>query len=302
MSSDATPNSIKRVLITGATSFPGRKLARAMRDRGDLVHALVRPSSDTSAIDDVARIHTHDGSAASMDAIVSVARPDIVVHLATLYLRNHESDQVAPLIETNVTLGAQLLDAMSKHGCNRFVTLGTYFEYFGEHEDKAVNLYAATKQAFSSILHYYQDAAAIDATELVMFDGYGEGDPRRKLMWAVRNAMRTGEPIALPDRTVHLDLVHVDDVVGAIRHVIDAGITGGPYALSSGKLITIEGLVDLFEDVAGRSITRTPGGFAVPVRNPDQPWRGPQIPGWQPSVSLNDGIKRFLQEDVASED
>lgn len=302
MSSASLPNGTERVLMTGATSFPGRKLAARLHARGIDVHILVRPASDTAGLGDIARVHIHDGSAASMDAIVAIARPDIVIHLATLYLRDHTADDAAPLIDANVTFGTLLLDAMARHGCLRFVTLGTYFQFYGPDEDRPVNLYAATKKAFEAILGYYEDAHGIRAAKLVMFDGYGEGDPRRKLMWTIRNAQRTGEAVALPDRAISLDLIHIDDVVAALEHVMDSDVAGGPFALSSGRLITIESLVDLFETVGGKQIARIPGGYAVPERNPDTPWRGDPVPGWNPTVALEDGVSRFLAEETGNGD
>ena len=40
-----------RILVTGATGFIGRNLARRLLDQGHQVHTTVRASSDTSVLD-----------------------------------------------------------------------------------------------------------------------------------------------------------------------------------------------------------------------------------------------------------
>lgn len=302
MSSDNSPHRFDRVLITGATSFPGRRLASALMARGQSVHALVRPSSDTTVLDPTAEVHVYDGQPTSLASIIEQVRPTITFHLATLYRRHHTNDDIQPMIDANVGLGTALLDALAAQDCPRIVTVGTYFEFYGQDDSAAVNLYAATKQAFDRIIDYYEDLGAIQPTRLIMFDGYGEGDPRRKLMWAIRNAAQSGGDVALPDRPIKIDLIHVDDVVAAMLHVMDNDIVGGPYALSGGAPVSIEALVDLFESVHGQPINRKQAGFAVPARHPDQPWRGEPVPGWQPRVSLEEGVRRFMREGANDED
>lgn len=300
--SSANSPAANSVLVTGATSFLGQTLVRRLEARGTDVHALIRPTSDVTPLAELCALHVHDGNISSMQRIVDAARPDAVLHLATCYRRGHTGEDIADLIETNVHLGTQLLQAMAGAGCCRLVTVGSFFQYYDSHGYRPVNLYAATKQAFEDILTYYEDAHGLRAAKLVLYEVYGEGDPRRKLMTAIRDAQRAGQPLPLPERPITLDLVHVDDVVAALIHVLDEGIVGGPYAVSTGARHSVEDVVALFETIGARPIERRWGAFALPARNPEVPWVGPPLPNWQPTVTLEDGIRRLLAEDVGDAD
>jgi len=230
----------------------------------------------------------------SMNAIMADSAPDAVCHLATQYLREHAPDQVSSLIESNVLFGAQVLEAMKQSGVRRLIHPATFFQFFDSDDYRPVNLYAATKQAFEDILAYYVDAHGFQATALVLYDIYGPGDWRRKLMAAICDALRNETPLSLAAPDMVMDLVYVDDVVDALIHTMDTGITGGPYAVSGGKRHTLREVVAAFEAIGNRKINSQWNAFPVPSRNPAEPWSGPALPDWQAGVSLEDGIRRFL--------
>ena len=182
------------------------------------------------------------------------------------------------------------------------VNAGTYEQYFHSDTYRPLNLYAATKQAFEDILTFFTDDAGILATTLVLFDNYGPGDWRGKLVAAVGQAQMNGESLPLPSADVHLDLLHIDDVVAAF---VQAGrlleecpdkVKDRVFAVSLGETHTINQLITIFEEEAGSPITRDWGAFLLPERRVINPWRGRSLPGWKPKVSLREGIRRTLAE------
>src|SRR6185503_19932053 len=102
----------------------GSNLVRRLAGDGWSVHAVVRPGSDATALGEArgrVTLHTFDETTDSADQIVAAARPDIVFHLASLFLAQHAAKDVAPLMESNVRFGAQLLEAMARHDVRRLV-------------------------------------------------------------------------------------------------------------------------------------------------------------------------------------
>jgi nucleoside-diphosphate-sugar epimerase len=120
----------RRALVTGGTGFIGSRLAPHLITTGWRVHAIIRPTSDRSALESVCPevvVHVHDGSAKSMLAIMMSANPAVVFHLASKYLSDHRPDDVESLIRSNLLFGTQLIDAMAQAGITRLVNTGTFY-------------------------------------------------------------------------------------------------------------------------------------------------------------------------------
>src|SRR3990172_1511049 len=109
----------KRALISGATGFIGSHLARRLARDGWDVQIIVRPGSNLDPLQTVldrVTVRKHDGSIESMKTIVEQARPSVVFHLASLFLAQHKPADIEPLVRSNVTFGAQLVEAMTAQG------------------------------------------------------------------------------------------------------------------------------------------------------------------------------------------
>lgn len=208
---------MKRVLITGITGYIGSHLARALLPDCE-VYGLVRePLHRLYIADFQEQLHliTADGSYASVEAAVRKAQPEVVYHLAAYYTGAHGPEATPALIASNVTFGAYLLEAISACGCSGLVYASTVMAHYGGEAYRPLNLYAATKQAFSDVLTYYTDAGLMRAVTLVLSDTYGPDDRRPKVLNLIRGAARRGESIALSDGGQDYDVVHIDDVVRA---------------------------------------------------------------------------------------
>lgn len=296
---------MKRVLITGATSFLGRELAGMLMAQGVEVHAVVRPGSQLSRFDRLPerpRCHVHDGSAAGLADLAAAIAPDTAFHLAGSYLRDHRPADVDRLIADNVTIGAQVLEAIVRADCRRLVVAGSYFQFMSGAAPRAVNLYAATKLAFESLLSYYRDAFGLAAATLIIFDTYGPTDWRPRLMAALRDAVRNGTTMPLPEQDPVVDLVFGSDVAAAFIQAAElldrdpAAIDGGAFAITSGERLRLSELAALFGEIGGRPVDTRPGAWPAPPRGVAIPWSGPPLPGWRPTVPLRQGIRIMLDQ------
>lgn len=297
----------KRALITGGTGFIGSHLTRRLVRGGWEVH-IISASGRHDLLQDLANeltFHVHDGSTGQMCEIVANARPDMVFHLASLFLSEHTAEQVEPLIQSNILLGTQLVEAMSAHGVRLLVNTGTSWEHFCNSPYSPVNLYAATKQAFEAVLQYYVEAKGLRAVTLKLFDTYGPDDPRPKLFTLLRRIAGEQTALAMSPGEQLIDLVHVDDVVEAFwlsAERLFAGVVEGHerYAVSSGAQLRLRDLVELFGRVTGRTLPIEWGGRPYRDREVMVPWNvGPAVPGWQPRIGLEDGLRK-VEEDMQS--
>jgi len=233
--------------------------------------------------------------------------PDIVFHLASRFLAEHQPGQVTELIDANVRLGAQILEAMAVNGSRRLVNAGTSWQHYGSMAYRPACLYAAAKQAFEALLDFYVDAHDFRAITLKLFDTYGPGDLRPKLVALLRTAVATGKALDMSGGDQLIDLVYIDDVVEAFlkagtRLLLDESGAKEEYAVSSGNPITLRQVVATYAHVLGADLTVRWGARPYRAREVMVPWStGEPLPGWSPKVPLEEGFRRIGNYRLACE-
>lgn len=290
-----------RVLVSGGTGFVGRHLSLRLANVGCTVHAITRQENLTKGEPDEAGVHWHlyDGTVSSLIDILQQTKPEIVVHLASLFLGQHTSQNLRNLIDSNVLFGTQLLEAMDNSGVRLLLNTGTSWQNYKNSRYSPVNLYAATKQAFEDIALYYCQARNISMITLRLFDTYGLDDSRDKLLPLLKRAARTGELLELSPGEQLIDLVYIDDVVDgfvcACQRLLEGSVRlHEVFALSSGKPISLQELTRLYVASTNKPLNVKWG--ARPYRNREVmvPWDvGNVLPGWRPKTELSCGLKYF---------
>lgn len=285
-----------RALVTGAGGFIGARLVRRLLGEGWTVDLITRPS--TLIADDLsaAAIHSFDGTTAGLVAVMEVVRPDVVFHLASLYLAEHAPADLEPLIASNVLLTAQLAEAMTvtlPTGSARLVATGTAWQHYRGPGYVPVNLYAATKQAGDDLLRYYSDARHLSSITLKLFDTFGQGDTRRKLVQLLVDAASSGQRLGMSPGDQIIDISHVDDVVDAFivasRRLLTASNPLDESYFVSGERLRVRDLVPVVERAMGRRLDVVFGERPYrdrEVMEPVSPAQGQILPGWIPRRRL----------------
>lgn len=300
---------VRRALITGASGFIGRQLARTLLNSGWTVSAMVRPSSDTEQLRASIpgdSILVHDGTTGSMIELMSGVRPDTVFHLAALYVFDHRQQHLEDLIASNLLFGTQVLEAMAACDCHRLVNAATSWQNFDGVPGRAANLYAATKQAFEVVVDYYCDAKRVQAISLEFIDTYGPLDSRGKIVERLCEAVAGEGMLDLSPGEQRLALIHVNDIavafaVAGMRH---AELCGGEqshlghakYSLRPDAEITLRELATQIEALAGKPLSANWGAKPYRHREVMAPsYRSDPLPGWQPRISLTEGLSDILK-------
>ena len=305
--SEARPNSEKPriALVTGATGFVGSHVVRHLVQEGWQVHTLSRESSKLQGDHEFFYVTNHilDGSTEGLAACVAQVRPDVVFHLASLFLAQHTTKDIEQLIQSNVLFGNQLLEAMKENGVRYIVNTGTSWQHYNNEDYNPVCLYAATKQAFEAVLEYYTQAWDIRAITLKLFDTYGPEDSRQKIIQLLSKASKSHEPLLLSPGDQMIDLVHVDDVVAAYqlaaeRLFDECGLHHEIFAVSSGEPVSLRRLVEIFERTNQLKLPVHWGARPYRKREVMVPWnRGSKLPNWEPKIPLAVGIGSMAHVD-----
>jgi nucleoside-diphosphate-sugar epimerase len=134
------------------------------------------------------------------------------------------------------------------------------------------------------------------------WDGGREKAPAavcRKVIHAIETG--TSEIEIWGDGNQTRSFMYIDDCITGINRILHSDIIE-PLNLGSSELVTINGLVDIVEDIAGVKLNRkyllnAPKG--VNGRNSDNT-RIQELLGWEPSIRLRDGMEKtyrwILQE------
>lgn len=295
--------SINSALVTGATGFVGSNLVKHLVKNGWRVHVITRPTSNINSLKKILRdisLYTHTGGSEAMMSIMEVAKPDIVYHLASVFLAHHDPKDVIPMIRGNLEFGTQLVDAMVKSGTYKMVNVGTSWQHYGNEDYNPVNLYAATKQAFEVILRFYLETSPLKVITLKLFDTYGPGDLRPKLFNLLKKVAEEQKPLAMSPGEQLIDIVYIDDVVSAFILAAERLLSGKSeknedYEVSSGKPIKLRNLVKIYEEVVGKKLPIEWGGRPYREREVMLPWNtGQALPGWVPRTALKEGIQAMF--------
>lgn len=272
-----------KILVSGATGFVGSHLLPRLKESGHEMHTVERGKT----------------SIAELAELMGRERFDGIIHLASVFLSEHTPDDVPRLIESNVLLGTSLLEAASRHGAPWFINTGSYWQHYQDAAYSPVNLYAATKQAFEDIGTFYAEAREINFVTLTLFDNFGPGDTRPKIFNLWQKAMETGEELRMSPGEQCMDVTYIENVIDGYLRAIELvsedteqKLRGRSFMLS-GERMSLKELASTFEEATGKSLNIAWGAKPYRPREVMIPWqKGEVLPGWQPKISLKEGIRR----------
>lgn len=293
---------MKRVLITGITGYIGSSLARRLLPDCK-IYGLAREPLHLTYLEDIQnqiQFVYYDGTYESMSKALNLSQPDLVYHLAAYYTGAHGKEHTPRLISSNITLGAYLLEAMAGCGCPALVNVSTVMAHYQGEDYRPLNLYAATKQAFSDLLAYYTDAGQIRAVTLVLSDTYGPNDHRPKILNLIKNAVQTGERLALSDGRQDYDLVYIDDVTRAFQTagtqlLLNPNWKNEIFQIRAKEIFTLRETAERMLQINQAKLNAGWGERPLPEREIRRAVKVyPVLPDWEPEVSLEIGMRRLM--------
>jgi nucleoside-diphosphate-sugar epimerase len=287
-----TPNASEQApqqtaLVTGATGFIGGHLVRHLARLGWKVHALARQVSTDADIALAATWHSYDGDYESVSRAVASSKPDVVFHLASLFLSEHKPEHIDALVDANLRFGMYLLEAMHQHNVRRLINTGTSWQHYNNADYDPVNLYAGTKQAFEAIIDYYCNVHQFSAITLKLFDTYGPGDERGKLIEQLIKKALDQTELEMTDGNQILRLCHIQEVILNIANA-GHGIKAPKkqttekshlkIQVDNGIACTVRELKDRMEKILKQTINAKWGARIQPIRTYSAPNRSCTTP------------------------
>lgn len=290
------------VLITGATGYIGCALACALIKSGRDVHAVVRPSSDTSRlakICGVENIHCFKDRKRDLAAIIANVSPVTVFHLAATQGADRSDDDI---IDGNLNFAMDLVSALALSDTVKLVNVGSYWQFDSNGTYAPNSLYSACKQAAQDILDYQAEAENIPAISVIFYDVYGPGDWRGKLTAHLATAAG-GTVLDMSPGEQKLDMVYIDDAISALEKAEQLADKPGHtrYFAGTGSPLSLRAIAETYGQVSGHRLALNWG--ARPYANgqifdPCPP--NPKVPNWIAKTGLAEGLAKTAEIDLAS--
>lgn len=291
-------------LLTGATGFIGSNLVKQLLSLNHEVHLIVRPTSSYQYLQDMinhVQVFIYDGNVKYLIDYFKKVKPEVTIHLASLFLSDHNEDNLNQLLNSNIVFGTEILEAMKQSGCKKIINTGTYWQHYNNELYNPVCLYAATKQAFSDLIYYYCQAYDMQSITLELFDTFGLGDERGKILNLFKKHLGKTTSLSVSPGEQLMDLVYIDDIVGAYLRTIklfeeNEALIFETYSISSGERYTLKELVKMIDTLTKQPLVLQWGGRSYRYREILTPYsQGKSLPGWTPKVTVLEGLKRFFE-------
>ena len=200
-----------KYIITGASGYVGSNIVKELVKRGEEVYIILRDTSKLDLLMEVKsaiNIYIYNGDLEQLISYFNSIKANIVIHTASLFISQHKSDDIDNLIDSNIKFGTEILEAMKLSGIKKFINTSTSWQHFNNEKYNPVCLYAATKEAFENIIKYYYEAFEIDCISLEIYDTFGKGDKRPKLLNQLIKFRKNGNILDMSPGMQSIDLVY----------------------------------------------------------------------------------------------
>ena len=288
----------RRVLITGASGFIGRRLTRRLHELG----AEVEPVSRQSPPEDETRWHQVDlADPQAVRPMVAAIKPDIAFHLASQVTESRDRNVVLETFHANLASAVYLLDALAEQGCKRIVQTGSLEEPEpGDPVSTPSSGYAASKWGAAAYARMFHSLWSTPVVLARLFMVYGpEQRDLTKVVPHVITSLLLGRDPQLSSGKRPVDWVYVDDVVeGLLALGIASGVDGRQVDLGSGKLVPVRAVVEQIYAALAPERTIPFGGVPDHALEQVRVARAEEtgeLLGWSPTVTLEDGLARTVE-------
>lgn len=260
-----------------------------------------------------------------LDNAVDAFEPDIVVHLAAQAGVRYSLENPRAYLDSNVIGTFNVMEAARRHGVRHLLMASTSSVYGANEEmpfreiekaDTQLTIYAATKKANESMAHAYAHLWALPTTMFRFFTVYGPWGRPDLALFKFVDAILDGRPIDIYNHgEMYRDFTYVDDLVQAIRLLIDAVperptrhdavpdndslSPAAPFRvvnIGNSEKIRLLDFIDAIEDELKMPAVRN----YMPMQKGDVPatWADAgllqRLTGYRPSTDIRDGVRNFV--------
>lgn len=231
---------------------------------------------------------------------------DAVINLAARAGVRQSVENPWVYVDTNVTGTLNLLEMCRKYKIYKFILASTSSIYGADaplptsedaNSDQPLQPYAASKKGAEVMAHAYHYLYGIDVTVFRYFTVYGPAGRPDMVMFRFAKWIHENMPLQINgDGEQSRGFTYVDDIArGTILGLKPLGFQ--VINLGGHETIKINELIKLFEDKIGQKarVEYRPAHPADMKANWADVDKAHELLGWQPKVSLDEGVSNLIQ-------
>lgn len=294
-----------KIILFGATGYLAGWVYKALITQGHEVYPVVRHEnlincfSGSEEVLVINKLH---------EVRTEIARisPDVIINMSNYFAKTNSVDDVDNFAEVSVKLVHEICTACAETGA-RLLHVGSAWQasFDGQNDLSKKSSYALFKGLALNIIRWFKQSYEIDYIILNLFDTYGPGDNRGKIISYLSNNLGSGVPILLSPGEQILELVYVSDVANAICKCVEV------FELPRGSVeaqnnheywcypkysTNLKEIASIMEYTSTKKLDIQWGAFEY--REGELFSRiiedKPLVPGWQQDISLEEGLSRVI--------
>lgn len=242
-------NKIPTIYTTGLTGFIGSNLLKHLLLNYEKVVNFTR--NHTLQVYEKNKIEEIDIS----DNFFLQNPSRILINLATLYIPNPSSaEELNNIIKANILFPSGVLGALASIKNLKIINALSYHQLL---DFESQNVYSLSKELFKKFL----DNQNIEIVNLYIFDTFGSGDTRNKVVDIFIKNILCGNQITIPSNETKVNLADVQIVCRSLMKSIE--LRQGSYSLKSPDTITLEELAKMIMEISNKKVDLIKAGSSL---------------------------------------
>mgnify|MGYP001337544628 FL=1 len=169
-----------KILLTGSSGFIGSKILSSFSEKYKFYIVVRKKIPKKKLIKKNIKV-LYFKSYESLNSKLKKIKVDIVIHCATHYIKTHRFSDIKKFCNSNLLFGNIILENLNVMKASKFINFSTVWEDSNAKKNDTINLYAAYKKSFSTILDFYKkNLKKVKFYELMISDTFGKDDHRKK--------------------------------------------------------------------------------------------------------------------------